>query len=287
MKVSELLKQKMTFSFEVFPPKDDVSTEPLFETLEELYKYEPDFISVTYGAGGTNIGRSEEVCKKILESKTNLMTHFTCIGNTKEDVKRNIQKYVDLGTKNVLALRGDLPPGWEGTRGDFAHGDRLIKEIKKDFEDLCIGAACYPEKHITADSMEADIAHLRSKQDNGAEFLMCQLCYDIEAYERFVEKVRKAGVKIPIIVGVMPVLYKNGLIRMTTLNGCSIPAQVSSIIGKYGEDSEDFKKAGKEYTKELIYKYMNLGIDGLHLYSLNKYKDLAEIIKESGIRGTF
>lgn len=287
MKISKILNEKMTFSFEVFPPKEDKPIEPLFETLDELNKYRPDFISVTYGAGGTNIGRSEEVCKKIVDDNMTLMTHFTCIGNSKDDVKNNIKKYVDLGADNVLALRGDLPFGWEGTRGDYLHSDSLIKAIKGDYPDLCLAGACYPEKHIEAYSFDADIAHLRAKQDNGAEFLMCQLCYDLEAYERFIDRIRKAGIKIPIIVGIMPVLFKNGVVRMTTTNGCSIPSDVASIIGKYGEDKEEFKKAGKEYTKELIYKYMNLGIDGLHLYSLNKYKDLLEIIKDTGIRSEY
>lgn len=149
------------------------------------------------------------------------------------------------------------------------------------------GGACYPEKHLEAPGIEADIAHLRSKQDNGAQFLMSQLCYDVDAFERFMERIRKAGVHLPVVVGVMPVLYKKGLIRMTLSNGCSIPREVSELIGKYGENKEDFKKAGKEYTIRLIYQYMSKGISGLHIYSLNKYRDLAEIINETGIRGTF
>ena len=140
---------------------------------------------------------------------------------------------------------------------------------------------------MTARSLDADIAHLRAKQDNGAEFLMTQFCYDVEVYERYLDKIRKAGVHIPMIVGVMPVLFRDGLIRMTLSNGCSIPAEVAEIIGRYGDDPAEFKKAGKEYTINLIYKYINLGIDGLHIYSLNKYKDLAEIINDSGLRGTF
>lgn len=286
-KIGEMLKEKMTFSFEVFPPKDGEPTEPLLETLDNLYKYAPDFISCTYGAGGTNVGRSEEVCRAIFESGHTVMTHFTCIGNNREEIAEHIGRYRNIGLKNVLALRGDIPDGWEGTRGYFAHGDRLLNYIKEQYPDMCLGGACYPEGHVEAISEEADIAHLRSKQENGAEFFMSQLCYDIDAYERFMEKIRKAGITLPVIVGVMPVLYKNGLIRMTLSNGCSIPKEISALIGKYGDSKEDFKKAGKEFTIDLIYRYLSRGISGLHLYSLNKYKDLAEIINDSGIRGTF
>lgn len=261
--------------------------EPLEHTLENLYRYHPDFISVTYGAGGTNVGRSKEVCRSIMEHNTTCMTHFTCIGSTREQVRQRIAEYHDMGIQNIMALRGDIPKGWEGTRGYFSHGDRLMNDIHQNFPDVCLGGACYPEKHLEAPGIEADIAHLRSKQDNGAQFLMSQLCYDVDAFERFMERIRKAGVHLPVVVGVMPVLYKKGLIRMTLSNGCSIPREVSELIGKYGENKEDFKKAGKEYTIRLIYQYMSKGISGLHIYSLNKYRDLAEIINETGIRGTF
>ncbi len=287
MKISELLKKQMTFSFEVFPPKKDKPMEPLTETLNELARFKPDYISCTYGAGGTNVGRSKETCKAIMDAGRNVMTHFTCIGSSREEATKKIGEYKEMGVDNVMALRGDLPEGWKDTQGYFLHADRLIAHIKDKFPDICIGAACYPEKHISAVSKEADIAHLRSKQDNGAEFFMTQLCYDAQEYERFREKLKKAGVTVPVIVGIMPVLFKDGLIRMTLSNGCSIPSDLADIIGKYGDDPDDFKKAGKEYTIKLMYKYMNMGIDGIHIYSLNKYKDLAEIINDSGIRGVF
>ena len=285
--IGDILKEKMTFSFEVFPPKEGEPIEPLLNTLDNIYKYNPDFISCTYGAGGTNVGRSEEVCKAIIDSGHTVMTHYTCIGQERDDITSGINRYKEMGVKNILALRGDLPEGWKDTGGYFPHGDRLLNFIKNEFPDMCLGGACYAEKHIQARNFEADIAHLRSKQDNGAEFLMTQMCYDIDAYERFIDRIRKAGVDLPVIVGIMPVLYRDGLIRMTLGNGCSIPAEVSEIIGKYGDNKDDFKKAGKEFTIDLIYRYITKGISGLHLYSLNKYKDLAEIINDSGIRGIF
>lgn len=285
MKISQIFSKKMCFSFEVFPPKMEQPIEPLLDTLDHLYQFKPDFVSCTYGAGGTNKGRSTEICDSIKKSgKSEVVTHFTCIGNTRDDVKNYIKEYMDLGVENVLAMRGDLPAGWEGTGGDFHHADELIAYIKELYPEICISAACYPEKHIQAGTLEEDIAHVRSKQDRGAEFLMSQLCHDVEAYERYTDKLAKAGVHLPIVMGLMPVLAKDPIIRMTVSNGCSIPKELAAIIGKYGNDPEDFKKAGIDYTVEQIYRYMCAGIGGLHIYSLNKYADVATILNQSGIR---
>ncbi|WP_312651364.1 methylenetetrahydrofolate reductase [Aminipila sp.] len=283
MKISKLLKERVSFSFEVFPPKMEQSLEPLKETLEQLYKFKPDFISCTYGAGGTNKGRSTELCEIIEKSGHDVMTHFTCIGNTKQDVLDYIHEYVSVGVENVLALRGDIPHGLDGTNGDFSNANQLISFIKENFPDLCLAAACYPEKHMEAVSIEEDINYLKLKQDCGAEFLMTQLCHDVEAYERFVDKIRKKQIELPVIVGIMPALSKDSIIRMTVSNGCSIPRELAEIIGKYGDNPEDFKKAGKEYTAKQISKYMDAGINGLHIYSLNKYKDIVDILNASDI----
>lgn len=285
MRVSEIFKKRMCFSFEVFPPKLDQPVEPLLETLDKLYGFGPDFVSCTYGAGGTNKGRSLEICEAIKKSgKTEVITHFTCIGSSKEDIVKYLNEYIAVGVENVLAMRGDFPAGWEGTRGDFAHADQMIKFIKETFPQLCIAGACYPEKHVLAPSMTEDIAHLRSKQDNGAEFLMTQLCHDVAAFEEFVKTIRRAHVTLPVVVGLMPVLAKDPVIRMSVSNGSSIPKDLAAIIGKYGNNPEDFKKAGKEFTVKQIFDYMNAGIDGLHIYALNKYQDVADILNASGIR---
>ena len=285
MKVSEIMKKRMSFSFEVFPPKLDKPMEPLLNTLEHLYEYRPDFISCTYGAGGTNAGRNKEVIKSIKDSgKTIPVTHFTCIGNKKDFIKETIQSYVDMGINHILALRGDFPQGWAETRGDFNYANELVEFIRTNFPDMCIAISGDPEKHIQASTLEEDIAHIRAKQDAGGDYIMTQLCYDVDQYERWVEKLRKAGVTLPIDVGVMPVLSKDPTIRMTVSNGCSNPKELAAIIGKYGDNPEDYKKAGKEYTVKLIYRYMNAGINGLHIYALNKWKDVSDIINDAGIR---
>lgn len=283
MKIKDIIKNKKTFSFEVFPPKLEQPIEPLVETLENLAKFNPDFISVTYGAGGTNKGRNFEICQEILKQNMNVMTHFTAIGNSSEDVKQLVNEYYEGGIKNMLALRGDFPEGWTGTGGDYAQAKEMIKAIKEFNPDMCLAGACYPEKHPEAPSMEADIKTLYEKQQMGVDFFVTQLCFDLEQYKRFLDLKDKAGVTAPIVVGLMPVLNKNGVVRMTSSNGCNRPKELELLIEKYGDDAEEFKQAGKEYTKELIRKYIEIGVDGLHVYSLNKYKDISEIIIDTGI----
>jgi len=283
MKIAELLQQKTTLSFEVFPPKDDVPLDGILETLSRLYEFRPDFISCTYGAGGSKRGRNMEVCNAVKKSGHLAMPHITCIGNSREDIKKTIKDYIDMGVENILALRGDFPDGWDNTKGDFSHASDLITLLSAEFPQLCVSAAGYPEKHLSAASMQEDIAYLRLKQDCGARFIMTQLCHDVGAFERFLEQIRKAGITIPVIAGIMPVLVAEPIIRMTLFNGCSIPAELAAILGKYQNAPESFTKAGMEYTVTQIHRFLATGVNGLHLYSLNKWKRLTEIIKAAGI----
>jgi methylenetetrahydrofolate reductase (NADH) len=285
MKITDVLSSRMSFSMEVFPPKTDSGMENLREALKHFYSFKPDFISCTYGAGGSNAGRNVEVCGVINEDGfTEVLTHFTCIGNTKEKITNELKQYRSMGIENILAMRGDLPAGWEGTQGDFSNADGLIRYIRSEFPDFCIAAACYPEKHVLAPSFAADIAHLRVKQDAGAEFLCSQLCHDVESFKAFVHRIREAGITIPVVLGIMPVLKVDAITNMTLSNGCSIPGELAAIIGKYGDHPEDFKKAGIEYTINQIYRFMDAGIGGLHIYTLNKWEDVETILAGSGIR---
>ncbi len=273
----------MTLSFEVFPPKMEQPVEPLLETLEHLYKFNPDFVSCTYGAGGTNAGRNLEIVTAIQNSgKAIPVTHYTCIGNTKEIISEELRNYLAAGVDHILALRGDYPPGATQTGGDFDFANELVAFIKENFPEFTIAVAGSPEKHVQASSLEKDIAHLRMKQDAGGDFIMTQLCHDVDNYIEWVDKIRSAGVYLPIDVGVMPVLAKDPTIRMALMNGSSIPKDLAEIIGRYGDNPEDFKKAGIDYTVNQIYQYMNAGIDGLHIYALNKWEDVTEILKQAG-----
>ena len=279
-KIAEILKTKRTLSLEVFPPKADQPLEPLLDTLESMYGLNPDFISCTCGAGGTNVGRSLEICGAIRKSdRTEALAHITCIGNTRGDILSRLDEYRAAGIENFLALRGDLPAGWEGTSGDFSHADALLRFIECERPGLCLAAACYPEKHLRAESFNEDIRHLKGKQDAGAQYLISQLCHDVPAFERFLGRIQKAGVTLPVLAGVMPVLNKDGIVRMTLFNGCSIPRELAEVIGRYGNDPDDFKRAGKEYTVRQLEQFSQLGIAGIHLYTLNKYPDVADIVE--------
>ena len=187
MSVADIYEKRATFSFEVFPPKTDVGMEKLCGkdgVLDKLYTLQPDYISCTYGAGGTNVGKNLEVLDKIQkDGKTIPVTHFTCIGNTKEDIKEKLQTYLDHGIDHMLALRGDLPFGWTGTNGDLHYATELVKFVRKEFGDkFTIAVAGSPEGHIQCRSLEADIAFLKQKQDNGADFIISQLCWDMDEF---------------------------------------------------------------------------------------------------------
>ncbi|MDR2923798.1 MAG: methylenetetrahydrofolate reductase [Treponema sp.] len=283
MKIAEILKKKTTLSFEVFPPKDEIPLDGIRNTLSHLYLFKPDFISCTYGAGGSKRGRNIELCEVVQKSGNTVMPHMTCVGHSRDEMKLIIKEYFDRGFENILALRGDFPEGWDNTKGDFSHANDLIAYLKTDFPQMCIAAAAYPEKHIGAASMETDIAYLRSKQDNGAQFIITQLCHDVPAFQRFLEQIRKAGVTIPVIAGIMPVLSCEPIIRMTLFNGCSIPAELAAIIGKYQNDPASFTRAGIEYTVTQLHRYIAAGVNGLHLYTLNKWEKITEVLNTAGI----
>ncbi|MCR5293746.1 MAG: methylenetetrahydrofolate reductase [Lachnospiraceae bacterium] len=287
MKITDIMAKRMSLSFEVFPPKADKPLEPLLGVLDQLYSLEPDFVSCTYGAGGTNAGRHMEICRAILESgKTIPISHFTTIANSRDDIRKQMDACLSLGINHILALRGDIPQGWEGTRGDFTHASEMIRFIRREYGDqFVIAMAGAPEKHIEAATFAEDIAHLRMKQDAGADFLMTQLCYDVERFKRWLDTIRRTGVHIPVDVGIMPVLNKNSVIKMCLgTNGCSIPQPLAELISRYYNASdEDFRKAGIEYTVKMVYEYMALGIDGLHFYSLNKADAALTICEACGL----
>ena len=301
MKLSEAMKDKMLLSFELFPPKTDKGMENLPGTIEHLCKYQPAYISCTYGAGGTNVGKNMDVCKMIQDAGTVPVTHFTCIGNTAEGIKDQLQNYLDNGVDHMLALRGDLPFGWTGTGGDFAYATDLVAYVRKEFGDKFeIAVAGSPEGHISCRSLEADIAVLKQKQDNGADYIMTQLCWDMEQFKYWLDAIRCAGITMPVDVGIMPILAQAATINMAlSRNACVMPRELCEIISRnwifpnpfvkdpFDADvegkKERFREAGIEYTINQIDEYRACGINGIHLYALNKWKDVSEIIDRSGL----
>lgn len=302
MKLSEAMRERMLLSFELFPPKTEKGMDNLPGTIDHLMKYKPAYISCTYGAGGGNVGANREVCQMIKKAGTTPVTHFTVIKNTKEGIKEQLDQYLAEGVDHMLALRGDIPLGETTTCGDFNYATDLVKFVRDEFGDKFeIAVAGSPEGHIACRSLDADIAVLRQKQDNGADYIMTQLCWDMEQFERWLDKIRNAGIWLPVDVGIMPILDQAATINMAlSRNGCVMPRELCEIISKnwifpnpFDKEPFDanvegkkasFKEAGIEYTIKQIDQYRAMGIDGIHLYALNKYEDVTRIVKESGLK---
>lgn len=302
VKLSDMMKKRQLLSFELFPPKTDRGMANLSETIQQLCRYKPEYISVTYGAGGGNVGANRQVCRMVRNAGTVPVTHFTVIRNTKQGIREQLETYLKEGVDHILALRGDFPRGETSTGGDFNYATDLVKFIRDEFgEQFEIAVAGSPEGHISCRSLEADIGVLKMKQDNGADYIMTQLCWDMEQFERWLDKIRRAGVTLPVDVGIMPILDQAATINMAlSRNGCVMDRELSRLISKYWifpnpfdkapfDDSleqkkADFKKAGIEYTIRQIDKYRSLGVEGIHLYAMNKWKDVSQIIEKSGIR---
>ena len=276
-------------------------------TIEHLMKYRPEYISCTYGAGGGNVGANREVCQMIRNAGTVPVTHFTVIKNTKEGIRQQLEQYLADGVDHMLALRGDIPLGETTTCGDFNYATDLVKFVRDEFGDKFeIAVAGSPEGHIACRSLDADIAVLRQKQDNGADYIMTQLCWDMEQFKYWLDAIREAGVTMPVDVGVMPILDQAATINMAlSRNGCVMDSELCRLISRnwlfpnpfnakdadgkpfdmfYEDKVKRFKEEGIEYTIRQIDEYRALGVDGIHLYALNKWKDVSEIIDRSGLR---
>lgn len=284
MKLTETIKTNMSVSFEVFPPKSDKPLEPLMSTLDKLNAFKPDMISCTHGAGGTNKGRQSEILQYIASLGTIAMANYTCIANTKSDIIALVNEYKGLGVGTFLALRGDYPKGQHSTLGDFDYGYQLIGFMRENFPELEIAGACYPEKHLESPDMETEYNVMLAKQEAGADFLVSQLCHDLDNFFRFRDRARERGVSLPIVFGLMPVLAKEATLKMALSNGCSIPKELAELIGKYGDDPDGFRSAGKDFTLRCIDRLRREGVDGMHIFALNKYDDVADIVLASGLR---
>lgn len=291
-----------TLSFELFPPKNPAGWGVLYGTLGEISRLSPDFISVTYGAGGSTRAKTVDLVARIQnELGIESMAHLTCVGHSRTEIGDILAALESSGIRNVLALRGDPPKGDAAFRphpDGFAHASDLIAFIRgreglavpggrggAGREGLNIGCAFYPEKHMEAASLEQDLAYLKLKQDNGAQFSVSQLFFDNECFYRFRDKARKAGVTLPLVAGIMPVLDVNQLGRFRDLSGCSIPDRLVAALGD-GRDG-DVVARGVEYATAQCLDLMKNGIDGIHLYCLNRSHSAARITENLRRSGLF
>lgn len=273
MKLREIYNtDKTVISFEVFPPKEN--SEKLLEEIKVLKHHNPAFISLTYGAGG-NENKSFELLKQIKDTGINVMPHFTCISTTKKNIERNINKLIDLKIENILALRGDIPENKKFQKHDFNYASDLVEFIKHK-TNLSIGVAGYPEGHIESPDLDTDINYLKDKVDKGADAIFTQLFFDNNNFYKFIDKTEKAGINIPIIPGIMPIISKKQVEKMVKLANITVPPNVQENICKLKD--KDLIEFGIEYASFQCEELIKNGIKGLHFYTLNKSYSTNEIL---------
>lgn len=275
-------KKSIPISFEVFPPKKDGEFDAAFATLDKLGALNPAFISVTYGAGGSNSGKTVEIASYIQNQlKLPALAHLTCVGSKKEALREVLDSLKSAGVTHILALRGDRPRDMTDEQfasRDFEHASDMIAYLKELDPDLHISAACYPEKHYECFSMQSDLGYLKLKQDVGAEDLISQMFFDNDYFYEFLEKARRKGITLPIHAGIMPVTKASQLGTSISLSGATIPKAFSDMIARYGDSPEDMRKAGIDYAVRQIIDLQQNGVDGIHIYTMNKPKMAAEIM---------
>lgn len=285
MKIIDLLKKdKLSLSFEVFPPKSETSFESVKTATEEIAKLKPAFMSVTYGAGGGTSKYTLDIAKNIKKLYgVPTLAHLTCVSSTRETVGQKIKEIIDSGIENVMALRGDIPKEMENddrTNWDYRYAINLIEDLKKTNPEFCIGCACYPEIHPESENQKEDIKHLKEKVDAGCDFITTQMFFDNNLLYNFLYKIREAGITVPVIPGIMPITNANQVERAIKLSGSFMPQRFKSLVDKFGHNADAMKQAGIIYaTDQIIDLYAN-GIKNVHVYSMNK-PDVAEKIQNN------
>lgn len=270
MNIASMFENGRTvFSFEVFPPKKTSPIESIYETLEELGKLKPDFISVTYGAAG-NVANTDTIdIAGNIKKKYGIesIAHLTCVHATKDGIDKILDDLKERNVDNILALRGDVVEGMEPEK-DFLHASDLAKYIM-DKGGFHVSGACYPEVHQDAKNMIEDITNLKKKVDVGVDHLISQLFFDNNVYYDFIEKVRIAGINVPIEAGIMPVTNKKQIERMVSMCGASLPAKFSKVMQRYENNPEALRDAGIAYAIDQIIDLAANGVDGVHIYTMN------------------
>ena len=276
MKIIDLLNEdKVTLSFEVFPPKTSGRYENVLKAAEKIASLNPNFMSVTYGAGGGTSAHTVALAKDIHEKYgVEVMAHLTCVSSTKEHVESMVEQFKENGIENIMALRGDIPS--DGKVGeDYQYACQLIKELKEK-GDFCIGAACYPEGHVESPSIKEDIQHLKEKVEAGADFLTTQMFFDNNVFYNFLYKIKEAGIDVPVVAGIMPITNAKQVSRAVQMSGTSIiPYHFKMMVDAFGDNPEIMKQAGIIYASEQIIDLIANGVKHINVYTMNK-PDVAE-----------
>lgn len=291
MKLTEIFKQnKLSLSFEVFPPKNNTAFESVKAATEEIASLSPSFMSVTYGAGGGTSKYTLEIAKNIKERYgVPSLAHLTCVSSTKETVMEKISEMKAAGIQNVMALRGDLTPELEKSdpkKWAYRHAIDLISDIKESGADFCIGGACYPEVHPESANQADDIKYLKEKADAGCDFFTTQMFFDNNLLYNFLYKIREAGITVPIIPGIMPITNANQVERAISLSASFMPQRFKSLVDKFGDNPAAMCEAGIVYATDQIIDLFANGIKNVHVYSMNKphvarkiMENLSEILR--------
>ena len=285
MKIIDTLNSgRRTVSFEFFPPKSDEGFEDLFRTIEALRPLQPDYVSVTYGAGGSTRRKTVDLVTRIKnEIGIEAMAHLTCVGSTREEIAEVLTTLDQGGIQNVLPLRGDPPKGeaeFKPTPGGFAFANELVQFIRSGNHAFCLAAACYPEKHPEAVSAESDLDNLKRKVDAGTDFLITNLFFHNDDFYRFRDRAAAAGISVPIIAGIMPIRNVKGIKRFTQMCGASIPAPLLAKIEAVEDDDEAVAQIGMHHAVRQCEALLDQGVAGLHFYTLNRSTATRAIVQE-------
>ena len=282
MKIIDIITQdKPSLSFEVFPPKTSSAFESIKETSEKIAELKPSYMSVTYGAGG---GTSEYTISIAQNLQNNYgvtaLAHLTCVNSTRDEVHARLASLKESGIENILALRGDIVAGNENRDSwDYHHANELVEEIKQ-FGDFCVGGACYPDGHPESAHLKDDILNLKKKVDAGCDFLTTQMFFDNNVLYNYLYKIREAGITVPIVAGIMPVINAKQIVRSCELSGTYLPQRFKTIVDRYSDNPEAMKQAGIAYATEQIIDLFANGINAVHVYSMNR-ADVAKAIQSN------
>ena len=270
MTISQIIGgSKPSLSFEVFPPKNQAAYETVTAAALEIAGLEPSYMSVTYGAGGGTSKYTFNICKELMERNVTPLAHLTCVSSDRETIYERLTQLRELGIENILALRGDIPDGFDRSEISYHHASELISEIR-DFGGFCIGGACYPEGHPESESGAKDIEALKIKVDCGCEFLTTQMFFDNNILYNFLYRLYRAGVNVPVVAGIMPVTSASQIKRLMSISGSALPQRFVRIVDRYGDNPAAMNQAGIAFaTEQIIDLYAN-GINAVHVYSMNK-----------------
>lgn len=288
MKIRDLITQdKATLSFEVFPPKKDTDFADVEAAALGIAAFKPDYMSVTYGAGGSTKGHTIQLAQEIQEKyDVPTIAHLTCVCASKEGIKTALADMKNAGIENILALRGDIPKNYDGqVFAEFSHASELV-ELIKETGDFCVGGACYPEVHPDSANKHEDIIGLKKKVDAGCDYLTTQMFFDNNIFFNFMYRIREAGISVPIIPGIMPITRRVQVKNAVKLSGCNVPERFKSIVDAFGDTEAAMRQAGIAYATDQIIDLMANEVKHIHVYSMNKpevavgiQKNLSEILK--------